>query len=196
MATATAATLVSAPATLAGDDGEFEGVWRLSVDRYHAMIRAGILTKDVDLSKAIDGRFVDAAANFLLRDHVDDFNDLLVNQTDSYDEMAISTSKYFLGVNLECVSCHDGQGHLEKINLWLSRVHRPQLWRQAAFFSKVTMSRPTPPDSCRVVLPIAYEEIVQLGDTSTNYQLHAGDRIFIPSKCLLNEMKKHMGRVA
>jgi hypothetical protein len=86
--------------------------------------------------------FIDGAANFLLRDHVDDFNDLLVNLTDSYDEMAISTSRYFLGVNLECVSCHDGQGHLEKINLWLSHVRRPQLWRQAAFFSKVTMSRP------------------------------------------------------
>jgi hypothetical protein len=86
--------------------------------------------------------FVDAAANFLLRDHVDDFNDLEVNQTDSFDEMAISSSKYFLGVNLECVSCHDGQGHLEKINLWLSRVHRPQLWRQAAFFSQLSMSRP------------------------------------------------------
>src|SRR5438552_1184003 len=86
--------------------------------------------------------FVDAAANFLLRDHVDDFNDIEVNQTDSFDEMAISSSKYFLGVNLECVSCHDGQGHLEKINLWLSRIHRPQLWRQAAFFSQLSMSRP------------------------------------------------------
>src|SRR5215472_18094247 len=33
--------------------------------------------------------FVDAAANYLLRDHVDDFNDLMINLTDSYDEMAI-----------------------------------------------------------------------------------------------------------
>jgi hypothetical protein len=86
--------------------------------------------------------FVDAAANFLLRDHVDDFNDVYVNQTDSYDEIAISSSKYFLGVNLECVSCHDGKGHLEKINLWLSHTRRPQLWRQAAFFSKLSMNRP------------------------------------------------------
>ncbi len=86
--------------------------------------------------------FVDAAANFLLRDHVDDFNDVYINLTDSYDEMAISTAKYFLGVNLECVSCHDGQGHLDKINLWLSHVRRPQLWRQAVFFSKLSMSRP------------------------------------------------------
>ena len=86
--------------------------------------------------------FVDSAANFLLRDHVDDFNDVYINQTDSFDEMAISTSRYFLGVNLECVSCHDGQGHLGKINLWLSQIRRPQLWRQAAFFSKLSMSRP------------------------------------------------------
>ncbi len=85
--------------------------------------------------------FVDAAANYLLRDHVDDFNDLMINLTDSYDEMAINSSKYFLGVNLECVSCHDGQGHLEKINLWLSHVRRPQLWRHGAFFSNLSMSR-------------------------------------------------------
>jgi hypothetical protein len=86
--------------------------------------------------------FIDAASNFLLRDHVDDFNDVYINQTDSYDEMAISSAKYFLGVNLECVSCHSGPGHLEKINLWLSHVRREQLWRQAAFFSNVLMSRP------------------------------------------------------
>lgn len=85
--------------------------------------------------------WVDGASNFLLRDHVDDFNDLMINLTDSYDEMAISSAKYFLGVNLECVSCHDGKGHLDKINLWLSDVRRPQLWRQAAFFSNISISR-------------------------------------------------------
>jgi protein involved in polysaccharide export with SLBB domain len=47
---------------------------------------------------------------------------------------------------------------------------------------KVLLSRPTPPDGCRVVLPVCYDNIVQLGDTSTNYQLLPGDRIFIPSK--------------
>src|SRR5207244_3519626 len=38
----------------------------------------------------------------------------------------------------------------------------------------IILSRPTHPDSCRVVLPICYYEIVQLGDTSTNYQLAPG----------------------
>jgi polysaccharide biosynthesis/export protein len=46
----------------------------------------------------------------------------------------------------------------------------------------ITLSRPTAPDSCRIVLPICYDEIVQIGDTSTNYQIAAGDRIYVPSK--------------
>jgi protein involved in polysaccharide export with SLBB domain len=48
----------------------------------------------------------------------------------------------------------------------------------------IVLSRPTPPDSCRVVLPICYREIVQLGDTATNYQIAPGDRIFVPSRTL------------
>jgi protein involved in polysaccharide export with SLBB domain len=46
----------------------------------------------------------------------------------------------------------------------------------------IVLSRPTRPDSCRVVLPICFQEIVQLGDTSTNYQLAPGDRIFVPTR--------------
>jgi hypothetical protein len=33
-----------------------------------------------------------------------------------------------------------------------------------------------------VVLPVCYNEIVQLGDTGTNYQIAAGDRIYVASK--------------
>jgi polysaccharide biosynthesis/export protein len=46
----------------------------------------------------------------------------------------------------------------------------------------ITLSRPTPPDGCRVVLPICYNDIVQIGDTSTNYQIASGDRIFVPTR--------------
>ncbi len=58
----------------------------------------------------------------------------------------------------------------------------------------ITLSRPTPPHSCRVVLPICYSEIVQLGDTSTNYQIEAGDRIFVPTKTVKEELfpEKHL----
>ncbi len=46
----------------------------------------------------------------------------------------------------------------------------------------IVLSRPTAPDSCRVVLPVCYREIVQLGDTTTNYQLAPGDRIYVGGK--------------
>src|SRR5205823_5689415 len=44
---------------------------------------------------------------------------------------------------------------------------------------KIILSRPTRPDGCRVVIPICYNEIVQLGDTTTNYQMAPGDRIYV-----------------
>ena len=30
--------------------------------------------------------------------------------------------------------------------------------------------------------PVCYQQITQLGDTTTNYQLQPGDRVFVPSK--------------
>lgn len=54
----------------------------------------------------------------------------------------------------------------------------------------IILSRPTRPDDCRAILPICYNDIVQLGDTSTNYQIAPGDRIFVASKGMLEGMFK------
>jgi hypothetical protein len=87
--------------------------------------------------------WLDAPANFLVRDHVDDdTSPTRVNNEDTSDEAAITSTKLFLGVNLECVSCHDGRGHLEKISLGLSRIRRDQVWRQAGFFGQMRIGRP------------------------------------------------------
>jgi protein involved in polysaccharide export with SLBB domain len=59
------------------------------------------------------------------------------------------------------------------------------LTRQADL-KRIILSRPTSPDGCRIVLPVCYNQIVQLGDVSTNYQLQPGDRIFVPSKPLFD----------
>jgi protein involved in polysaccharide export with SLBB domain len=48
--------------------------------------------------------------------------------------------------------------------------------------SNIVLARPTAPDGCRLVYPVCYKQITQMGDTSTNYQLRPGDRIFVPSK--------------
>ena len=52
----------------------------------------------------------------------------------------------------------------------------------------ILLSHPTPPESCPEVLPICYQQIVQLGDTATNYQIQPGDRIFVPSLTLCREI--------
>jgi polysaccharide export outer membrane protein len=51
----------------------------------------------------------------------------------------------------------------------------------------IILTRPTGPGSCRVVLPVDYNAIVQLGDTTTNYQIRAGDRVFVPTKTFWDE---------
>ena len=49
----------------------------------------------------------------------------------------------------------------------------------------IVLSRPTDPCGCRKVLPVCYNQIVQLGDTTTNYQIMPGDRIFVPSQTFM-----------
>lgn len=53
---------------------------------------------------------------------------------------------------------------------------------RAAAERKIILVRPTHPEGCREVMPVCYPQIVQLGDSSTNFQLRPGDRIFVPSK--------------
>lgn len=43
----------------------------------------------------------------------------------------------------------------------------------------IVLVRPTNPCDCRVVLPVCYRQITQMGDTTTNYQLQPGDRIYV-----------------
>lgn len=54
---------------------------------------------------------------------------------------------------------------------------------------QIILTRPTAEGSCRIVLPICYHQIVQLGDAATNYQLQPGDRIFVPSLTFADDLK-------
>src|SRR5437016_8681673 len=46
----------------------------------------------------------------------------------------------------------------------------------------IILSRPSKPNCPRIVLPLCWKQIVQLGDTTTNYQIAPGDRIYVPSR--------------
>ncbi len=58
----------------------------------------------------------------------------------------------------------------------------------AAAPCKILLARPTLSSSCRVTLPVCYREITQLGDTTTNYQIQPGDRIFVASRTWCEEL--------
>ncbi|MFN0172930.1 MAG: DUF1549 domain-containing protein [Bryobacteraceae bacterium] len=80
--------------------------------------------------------------NMLARDYINETDDSIINNEDTYDQWVISSYKIFLGINVECISCHGGKGHLEKTNLWLSRKTREEFWRQSSFFARSRLWRP------------------------------------------------------
>ena len=85
-----------------------------------------------------------AAMNPIVREHVEgkpgqvDHGDDLrkVHQLDTHDELSIQFGKVFLGVNLSCISCHDGANHLEKVNVYLTGKKRTDFYQQAAFLGR------------------------------------------------------------
>jgi protein involved in polysaccharide export with SLBB domain len=52
----------------------------------------------------------------------------------------------------------------------------------------IILSRPTPPDGCRLILAVNYLDVLQLGDTTTNYKLLPGDRVYVPTRTLLENL--------
>ncbi len=60
---------------------------------------------------------------------------------DSWDDITDKITTTFLGYKTECVSCHNGRAHLEKINLHLSRRTRREFWQMSAFLSRMQFVR-------------------------------------------------------
>jgi len=95
------------------------------------------------ISASAKSNHVVAAANLIAREHVqakpqpDDGDDFgMVHQLDTDDELAVLYGKTFLGVNFSCISCHDGQGHLEKVNVWLSQHKRSEFFQYSSFLGR------------------------------------------------------------
>jgi len=82
-----------------------------------------------------------APASYLVRWAVFADNCTEIMHEDTADEMTVMLFKQFMGLNLQCVSCHDGANHLEKMSPYLTSLKREQLWRQAAFFGNTRVLR-------------------------------------------------------
>ncbi|WP_158222715.1 polysaccharide biosynthesis/export family protein [Rhodopirellula sp. MGV] len=55
---------------------------------------------------------------------------------------------------------------------------------------KIILTRPQPDGQERAIYPVCYQQILQLGDVSTNYQLMPGDRIYVPSMSIWEDVKQ------
>jgi hypothetical protein len=93
---------------------------------------------------------------------------------DTSDELAIASVKHFLGVDLSCVSCHDGKNHLEKINLYLTGRKREELWQTAAFFGQTRVLR-------RVEIATTQDEY-SIDDEGPGYDSSARTVVRVPRK--------------
>jgi hypothetical protein len=65
-------------------------------------------------------------------DHLKGFNRL-----DWIDEVTSDLGRVFLGITMDCFSCHNGAGHADSFNIFLGSRKRVDFWQQAAFFGNV-----------------------------------------------------------
>ena len=54
---------------------------------------------------------------------------------DTYDNLAAESGRMFLGMPMQCLSCHNGLKHLDTVNVYLKSHSRYDFWGNSAFFS-------------------------------------------------------------
>jgi hypothetical protein len=57
---------------------------------------------------------------------------------DTWDNQSAATGEKFLGMQINCTGCHNGAGHTDAVNLYLSTKTRMDFWKNAAFFAQTT----------------------------------------------------------
>lgn len=109
----------------------------LRLDRPYNEVVTELLTGAGKTSFSVPGGLYFARDFVKAKDDPDemDAHDL-VNIPDTVDEFTVTYAKVFLGLNLACISCHDGKNHLEKVNIFLTGKAREDFFRQAGFFGK------------------------------------------------------------
>lgn len=122
--------------TAAADNGRQYGPGRNAFHQYFVdSVRSrkpyDVMTRELITATGDSHLATGAATNFEVRN-------LQPNgpRQDSYDNAAASVGQVFLGTNIFCSSCHNGAGHTDQINIWLSGVDRSEFWGMAAFFAR------------------------------------------------------------
>ena len=128
-----------------------------------------------------------APSGYLARWHIPGDTMYSDRHEDTADEIVIQSSKFFLGINFQCISCHGGAGFLEKVDLGLSKKKREDLWALAAFFGKTRV---------RIV---PFQDRFTISEDGTGYDSHSASSVRLhrngepvqPTFMLSGEPAKH-----
>jgi hypothetical protein len=113
----------------------------LKVDRPYNDVFADMVTPVTKSSRGLPTAmtFYDPigyiAARCGLMTDQDDYKGL--NRLDWIDEITSDIGRVFLGLSMDCFSCHNGAGHADSFNMFLGSMKRTDFWQQAAFFGKM-----------------------------------------------------------
>lgn len=130
-------------------------------------------------------QFTSPAANYFVRLYQENGP-----PQDTFDNVATQSGQQFLAVPMNCVSCHDGYGHLELLNRGMANVKRRQLWELAAFFAAIRIEileeGPTYPWVVKEVSQGGYRLNTTTGNKSPR-QPAGGEYDVVPPRYLTGE---------
>ena len=86
---------------------------------------------------------------------------------DTYDNLAAHSGEKFLGMPMQCISCHNGFNHLELVNTYLKGKTRADFWGNAAFFARTRSQRGTTDPANANIVSLAIEDMA-----TGNYNLN------------------------
>lgn len=89
-------------------------------------------------------------------------------EQDTYDNLSATTGSRFLGLQLQCLSCHNGLGHLEQSSSALAKRTRYDFWGNAAFFAQVTVTHDTAAFGAEAIISDNTTGAYRLNTTSGN----------------------------
>ena len=108
---------------------------QLAVDRPYDQFVHDVLTPSSKVHATIPSLAVIGRSNQLKSRFVESIDDYRIsNRLDHIDALTIDVSRVFLGVNTSCISCHDGEYHLEDVNKYLAERKRDEFFAMSAFF--------------------------------------------------------------
>jgi len=113
----------------------------LKVDRPYNEVFSDMVTPVTKNSRGLPTAltFYDAVGQTASRDgaFTDRNNYRGLNRLDWVDGITTEIGRVFLGLSIECFSCHNGAGHTDSFNMFLGSRKRTDFWQQAAFFGKM-----------------------------------------------------------